>query len=114
MGTSPNVIRLGHLDVALEVLSSADGFESRPIGNHQSGPLQRNELTASEFADRPCDCFASGADTNFVKKEYSLMSELEPSDFCAIAPVNEPFSRPNSSLSRRPEGIAEQLGLTKA
>jgi hypothetical protein len=104
MGTSPNVIRLGHLDIALEVLSSAD----------QSGPLQRNELTASEFADRPCDCFASGADTNFVKKEYSPMSELEPSDFCAIAPVNEPFSRPNSSLSRRPEGIAEQLGLTKA
>lgn len=104
MGTSPNVIRLGHLDIALEVLSSAD----------QSGPLQRNELTASEFADRPCDCFASGADTNFVKKEYSLMSELEPSDSCAIAPVNEPFSWPNSSLSRRPEGIAEQLGLTKA
>src|SRR6266568_68368 len=42
-------------------LSSANGFESSPVGNHQGGPLQRDELTAFEFAERPCDGFACRA-----------------------------------------------------
>ena len=40
-----------------------------------------------------------------------LASSKRPT-FCAIAPVNAPFSWPNSSLSSRPVGIAAQFSLT--
>ena len=40
-----------------------------------------------------------------------LASSKRPT-FCAIAPVNAPFSWPKSSLSSRPVGMAAQLSFT--
>src|SRR5215470_5246754 len=49
-----------------------------------------------------------------VQKKGAFIGKFEASGFCATAPVNAPFSWPNSSLSRSPRGIAAQFSFTNA
>jgi len=57
---------------------------------------------------------------DLIEKQRALVGQLEYSVsmcirpiLCAEAPVNEPFSWPNNSLSRRLAGIAAQFTLMK-
>src|SRR5213594_2541646 len=57
---------------------------------------------------------SSGISPTSSRKTVPALASSNRPMRCVIAPVNAPFSWPNSSLSRSPVGIAAQFSFTKA
>ena len=83
--------------VNFQGLRAADALELAFLQHAQQLGLERG----GDFAD-------------FVQKQRAAVGEFEAAGALATAPVNEPFSWPNSSDSITLSGSAAQLTLTKA
>src|SRR5882672_3347304 len=87
-----------------------DDPRARPLGVRVAHALELALLqTRSSFG-----CSSSGASPISSRKMVPWLASSKRPIRWATAPVNDPFSCPNSSLSSRPVGIAAQLHLTNA
>ena len=82
-------------DIRLDGLVAADALEFVLLQHAQQFHLHRR-----------------GKLPDLVEEQGAPVGRLEPADASAVAPVNAPFSCPNSSLSSRFSGRAAQFTLT--